>query len=130
VYDALRHLAQGFLDYKGNDLTHEATLKEIYDNALIVLYRLLFILYAEARDLLPVRESEQYRDTYSLQAMKEGIARNLDAGRLLLATSARLWPTLTDLSASLTRESATQSRHLQRRPLRPAAPVPRALRCR
>jgi len=98
VYDALRHLAQGFLDYKGNDLTHdEATLKEIYDNALIVLYRLLFILYAEARDLLPVRESEQYRDTYSLQAMKEGIARNLDAGRLLLATSARLWPTLTDL---------------------------------
>lgn len=98
VYDALRHLAQGFLDYKGNALTPDsATLKEIYDNALIVLYRLLFILYAEARDLLPVRESEQYRDTYSLQAMKEAIARDLDANRPLLATSARLWPTLTDL---------------------------------
>ena len=98
VYDALRHLAQGFLDYKGNALTPDsATLKEIYDNALIVLYRLLFILYAEARDLLPVRESEQYRDTYSLQAMKEGIARDLDGGRRLLPTSARLWPTLTDL---------------------------------
>jgi len=44
-----------------------------------------------------VRESEQYRDSYSLQAMKETVARDLDAGKLLLPTSARLWPTLTDL---------------------------------
>jgi hypothetical protein len=57
VYDALRHLAQGFLDYPGNRLgTDPATLKAIYDNSLIVLYRLLFILYAEARELLPLRE--------------------------------------------------------------------------
>jgi len=98
VYDALRHLAQGFLDYKQNNLTPDTdTLKAIYDGSLIVLYRLLFILYAEARGLLPVRESEQYRDSYSLQAVKESVARDLDAGKLLLPTSARLWPALTDL---------------------------------
>ena len=46
VYDALRHLAQGFLDHSRNQLNTEArTLREIYDNSLIVLYRLLFILY-------------------------------------------------------------------------------------
>ena len=32
-------------------------LQEIYDNTLILLYRLLFILYAEDRDLIPVTTS-------------------------------------------------------------------------
>ena len=31
-----------------------ASLQAIHDHSLIVLYRLLFILYAEDRDLLPV----------------------------------------------------------------------------
>ncbi len=74
VYDALRHLAQGFLDYPGNRLAPEpATLKQIYDHSLIVLYRLLFILYAEARELLPLRESASYRADYSLDAIKREI---------------------------------------------------------
>ncbi len=85
------------LDNGLKSLTCRKRLKEIYDSSLIVLYRLLFILYAEARGLLPVRESEQYRDSYSLQAMKETVAHDLDAGKLLLPTSARLWPTLIDL---------------------------------
>ncbi len=94
VYDALRHLAQGFLDYPGNALrpTPEV-LKATYDNSLILLYRLIFILYAEARELLPVRESELYRDTYSLLAIKQAVAR----GRHLLPTSARVWPQLKEL---------------------------------
>jgi hypothetical protein len=91
VYDALRHLAQGFLDYPGNSLqpTPEV-LKETYDNSLILLYRLIFILYAEARELLPVRESELYRDTYSLLAIKRAVAR----GQHLLPDSDQLWPRL------------------------------------
>ncbi|MHB9131551.1 MAG: Eco57I restriction-modification methylase domain-containing protein [Armatimonadota bacterium] len=94
VYDALRHLAQGFLDYPGNGLQPAPeVLKETYDNSLILLYRLIFILYAEARELLPVRESELYRETYSLLAIKQAVAR----GRHLLPTSARLWPQLTEL---------------------------------
>jgi hypothetical protein len=67
AFDAVRHLSQGFLDHSPNKLeTDEETLKAIYDNSLIILYRLLFILYAEARGLLPVAESETYRQTYSL----------------------------------------------------------------
>jgi hypothetical protein len=94
VYEALRHLSQGFLDYPANGLAPDPeTLREIYDNSLIVLYKLLFILYAEARDLLPLRESEMYRDTYSLHAIKHDVAR----GRALLPTSATLWPRLKQL---------------------------------
>ena len=98
VYDALRHLAQGFLDYPGNGLTTTPeTLKDSYDNALILLYRLIFILYAEARELLPVRESELYRDTYSLLAIKSAVARDLSMGKRLLPTSSLLWPRLCEL---------------------------------
>ncbi|HEX9373037.1 MAG TPA: N-6 DNA methylase, partial [Roseiflexaceae bacterium] len=95
VYDALRHLAQGFLDYSGNRLQLDrATLKTIYDHALIVLYRLLFILYAEARELLPLRASELYRGEYSLFALTRDVERKLRAGVRLLPTSATLWPRL------------------------------------
>jgi hypothetical protein len=98
VYDALRHLAQGFLDYAPNGLTPDAaTLKTIYDASLIVLYRLLFVLYAEARELLPVRTSASYRDLYSLEAIKQDVARRLDAGQTLLPGSATLWPKLKEL---------------------------------
>src|SRR5947209_1526415 len=77
VYQALRHIAQGFLDYPPNNLSPDdpATLKAIYDNALILLYRLLFILYAEARDLLPLSASNLYREKYSLRALTHTIAR-------------------------------------------------------
>ncbi len=95
VYDALRHLAQGFLDYPANGLDSDpATLKAIYDSSLIVLYRLLFILYAEARELLPVRENAMYRETYSLHAIAHGIAEDLRRGKGLLPGSATLWPRL------------------------------------
>ena len=96
AYDALRHVAQGFLDFPGNKLTSEpATLKEIYDNALILLYRLLFILYAEARGLLPLHSNHVYRRSYSLDALKKEIAQTLD--RPLLPNAGTLWPRLMEL---------------------------------
>ncbi|MGH3148440.1 MAG: hypothetical protein ACRDTR_21880, partial [Rubrobacter sp.] len=95
VYEALRHLAQGFLDYGPNGLLAKpGTLREVYDNALIVLYRLLFVLYAESRGLLPVGESKMYRDAYSLYKIKHDVAADLDAGRALLPDSDLLWPRL------------------------------------
>jgi hypothetical protein len=95
VYEALRHVAQGFLDYRPNRLQPDpATLKAIYDHSLIVLYRLLFILYAEARDLLPVHENRSYGESYSLDSLKKGIQRNLTARKPLLPNTATLWPQL------------------------------------
>ena len=98
VYDALLHIAQGFLDYPPNRLrTDEESLANIYYYSLILLYRLLFILYAEARELLPVRESRQYRESYSLHAVKQTVANDLNFGRKLLPDSAVLWPCLKQL---------------------------------
>ena len=98
VYEALRHLSQGFLDYAPNQMATDAgTLKEIYDSALILLYRLLFVLYAEARELLPVRESAQYREFYGLHAIKQEVAAALGLGKHLLPGSATLWPRLKTL---------------------------------
>ena len=94
VYEALRHIAQGFLDYPENGLASDTeSLREIYDNSLILLYRMLFVLYAEARELLPVRGNATYHDSYSLYAIKHDAA----GGRRLLPTSATVWPRLEQL---------------------------------
>ncbi len=98
VYEALRHIAQGFLDYPASTLDSEPEkLQEIYDNSLILLYRLLFVLYAEARELLPVRGSELYRESYSLHRIKHDVAD----GPRLLPTSGKLWNDLKELFQSI-----------------------------
>ncbi|GHO59197.1 hypothetical protein KSB_76720 [Ktedonobacter robiniae] len=92
VFEALRHVAQGFLDYQPNRLQPNAkTLKHIYNNSLILLYRLLFILYAESRDLLPIHESPGYGQYYSLDHIKKGIQQNLQMGIRLSSNAATLW---------------------------------------
>ncbi|MBV9691904.1 MAG: N-6 DNA methylase [Ktedonobacteraceae bacterium] len=90
VYEALRHVAQGFLDFSANKLTSD-DLTEIYDNSLILLYRLLFIFYAEARNLLPINDSDLYRESYSLRSITRTIERDLKAGRKLRSNSKKLY---------------------------------------
>jgi hypothetical protein len=56
------HLAQGFLTDRRNRLgvrggPTEQELADVYEATLTLLYRLLFLLYAESRDLLPTREA-------------------------------------------------------------------------
>jgi type I restriction-modification system DNA methylase subunit len=72
VYEALQWLIQGFLDLPQNNLT-AADLPAIYENSLYLLYRLLFILYAESRGLLPLHNRD-YREHYSLADLKKEIA--------------------------------------------------------
>jgi hypothetical protein len=93
VYDALRFVAQGFFDYPENNLlpTPE-TCKLVYDNSLTLLYRLLFILYAEARDLLPLHTNPMYQRNYSLDAIKNDIVTNLQES--LLSSSGMVWSRL------------------------------------
>lgn len=72
------HLAKGFVhslrETKGKnvDLSQDA-LDAIFRGTLTLLYRLLFLLYAESRDLLPVREVRGYWAA-SLTRMKRDIA--------------------------------------------------------
>jgi len=56
-----------------------APLQEVREAALILLYRLLFILYAEDRDLLPVRD-ERYDDYGLRDRVRQDVGRRKDRG--------------------------------------------------
>ncbi len=90
VYQALRVLAEGFLKIPSNKLGPE-NIGQIHDNALIVLYRLLFILYAEYLKLLPLGENPVYTETYSLDAIKKETAKKLDNNVTLSHTGTQMW---------------------------------------
>ena len=70
-------------------------LREVRDGALILLYRLLFILYAEDRDLLPVREARY--DDYGLRKMRVEVGDRMDRSDVFSDTAARYWGGLSDL---------------------------------
>lgn len=96
IYQALKILAQGFLKTSGNNLT-EGHLKEIHDNSLILLYRLLFILYAEYRDLLPLGVNRLFTESYSLDAFKKEVANRLDKNEPIAASTFGYWNKLKEL---------------------------------
>ena len=77
------------------DITSPIYLAELREATLILLYRLLFILYAEDRNLLPARD-ERY-DDYALHKIRKDIARRRDANDTLSNTASRYWQHLTDL---------------------------------
>ena len=84
-----RLLAEGFIanirerEGRTTALSQER-LDAIFQGVLTLLYRLLFLLYAEARDLLPVRETLEY-SSVSISAIKREIG---DAAGSLLDTVA------------------------------------------
>lgn len=80
IYEAIKVLSEGFLQYPENDL-EEDDLDLIHDSSLIYLYRLIFVLYAEAegRELLDT-SNEIYEQSYSLNSLKQEVAEELDSG--------------------------------------------------
>ena len=94
VYDALRLLIGGFLDFPRNGFDKDdPPLDEIHANSLILLYRLLFTLYAESRGLLPVENSD-YATRYSLAALAETTHETLNRGELIIPTISDYWARL------------------------------------
>ena len=90
VYDALRLLIGGFLDFSHNCLDRaNPPLDEIHTSCLILLYRILFILYAESRDLLPL-DNRDYAMQYSLDHLATDIHEKLD-GSIAFAPGANLY---------------------------------------
>jgi type I restriction-modification system DNA methylase subunit len=66
IFTIVEILANGFAERPENKIT-DADLARLYENCLIFLYRLLFILYAEGRLLLPVEpKSRKYYKQLSL----------------------------------------------------------------
>ncbi len=80
IYEAIKILAEGYLQYPENDLD-ENDLSLIHDSSLIYLYRIIFVLYAEAegRDLLDTN-NDIYESQYSLNHLKKEVADELESG--------------------------------------------------
>ena len=71
-------------------------LQEVREAALVLLYRLLFLLYAEDRELLPIRDRRF--DDYALRPLREEVGRRLDEGDVFSASATRIWAQVADLS--------------------------------
>lgn len=98
VFTALEHLGEGFRYYlethpddrealrkeiapdvaAGDFLTSEVLLEKIYESSLALMYRLLFLFYAESRDLLPM-DQDLYREGYSLETLRDEVAERRDS---------------------------------------------------
>lgn len=103
VYDALRLIAQGFLSYPSNHLSPTPqTCQQIYEQSLILLYRLLFIFYAESRDLLPM-DNEEYERRYSLRTIAHQVRLALQEKAVLLPYVGILWAQLQAIFNSIDR---------------------------
>ena len=86
IFDRIfESLATGFVEYRrsesGIKKETDESLKEIFNGCLTLLYRLLFLLYAESRSLLPVNDQDRYYKK-SLKKLKEDIARDLETTRI------------------------------------------------
>lgn len=92
VFQALPLIAQGLL---GEDDRSSEALAEAFDHALVLLYRLLFCLHAEARQLLPL--GNVHYDSYSLRQNAVAVARDRDRGRVFSAQSDDLYNDLRGL---------------------------------
>ena len=80
----------------------DAPLPDVREAALILLYRLLFILYAEDRDLLPVRDTRF--DDYALRENVRGdIGKRKDRDDVFSVSAARYWSAVDELCRAIDR---------------------------
>lgn len=102
TFEALRLCIEGFLSFKPNGLQAATDLARCRDQSFILLYRLLFIMFAEDRRLLPYRVNGPYTNNRSLGRHRDEIAGRLDRIRDgrdddYSRQSADIWADLLDL---------------------------------
>lgn len=78
----------------------DAPLHEVRETALVVLYRLLFILYAEDRDLLPVNE-RRYKEYALRDKVRRDVGDRKNRNETFSTTQARYWSILIDLCVAI-----------------------------
>ena len=84
----------------------EASLPEVREATLVLLYRLLFILYAEDRDLLPVRNTSY--DDYALREKVRGdVGQRKDRDDVFSTSAARYWLAIDDLCRAIDQGDAS-----------------------
>ena len=71
VFEALKILSEGIISDKSNNMNlDEQTLEEIRESTFILLYRIIFILYAEDRGIFPV-DNKIYHEKFSFKWIKQ-----------------------------------------------------------
>ena len=74
----------------------DAPLLEVREAALVILYRLLFILYAEDRNLLPVRDN-RYDDYGLRKKVRDDVGHRKKLKDTFSASATRYWSAFDDL---------------------------------
>ncbi len=102
TFEALRVCIEGFLSHAPNNLNSGEYLLLCREQSFILLYRLLFIMYAEDRRLLPYKVNRLYTDNRSLGRLRDDVARRLDRSGSLMEDdfkrdSTSLWDDLETL---------------------------------
>ncbi len=74
VYKAMKKIAEGFLGRPQNNLDRndEAARERVQKNTMLLLYRLLFLLYAEDRNLLDLTNTK-YLNNHSFRRIKKEV---------------------------------------------------------
>jgi len=83
----------------------DATLEDIRNATLILLYRLLFVLYAEDRGLLPVRDTRF--DDYALRNSRLEVGRRKDQGDAFSTVANHIWHRFASLSEMIDKGDAS-----------------------
>ncbi len=112
VYRAMKILAQGFLAeaLSGAPAPDQAAVAQVQENSMRLLYRLLFIFYAESRGLLDT--NNRYYHELSLQKLKVDVAARLDRGEPLLSVRYSYWESLKNLFSLI--NDGSESRRIPR----------------
>lgn len=96
VYQAMRIISEGFLEWPENNLsTGPAHIGLIRENSMKLLYRLLFVLYAESRGLLDLSNKEYAK--MSLKTLKREISQRIDGREAISKLRNAYWSRLEDL---------------------------------
>ena len=75
----------------------DVALAEVRDAALVLLYRLLFVLYSEDRNLLPITDPRY--DDYGLRdRVRQDVGKRKDKNDTFSTSAARYWSTIEDLT--------------------------------
>ncbi|WP_226021803.1 Eco57I restriction-modification methylase domain-containing protein [Halomicrobium salinisoli] len=105
VFTALRVLGEGFVETNDLDIDpgDEAALAELKEQSLVLLYRLMFVLYAESRNLIhpddPAAVAD-YEENFSLDQQRLEIHEEIESGSTFedySEFSTSIWSRLEDL---------------------------------
>lgn len=69
ILESVELFARGIISNPSNEGNISEDIEELYHESIIFMYRMLFVLYAEAHNLLPLADNPVYKENYSLDSL-------------------------------------------------------------